>query len=224
MKNTKTSLILNIIIFAFVLIATIFMYAGIEFMGHAALLTAESVKMLQFYTVQSNLLIGIIAGVMAIYEILYLNNKIKRIPNIIYLLKLIFTVGVSITLFVVVFYLAPITGKNAPTLFMNSNLFFHLLVPILAIVSFIFFEKTNEIKFKYLTFAILPTLLYGIYYAINAYSHVENGKIDIAYDWYGFAQAGIIGTIIVFIVVIGLSYLFGWLLWMFNRKNSNKAH
>lgn len=216
--KTKTSLVINFIIFAMVLIATIFMYAGIEFMGHANLLVAESVKMMQFYTVQSNLLIGIISLIFAIFEILVLKNKIKKIPSVLYLLKLMFTVGVSITLFVVLFYLTPISGKNALALFMNSNLFFHLLVPVLAIIVFVFFEKTNLIKFKQLILCLIPTILYGIYYAINAYSHIENGKIGYEYDWYGFAQAGIVGTILVFIIIISLAYLFAFLLWKLNKK------
>ena len=220
MKNTKLSLIFNSLIVIFVVFATICMYLGVEFMGHTKMLTADSINMLQYYTVQSNLLMGLVAAVYMVYDVLVLTDKVKVIPKWLSLLKLTFTVGVSVTLFTVVFYLAPITGKNFITLFVNSNLFYHLLVPVLAIITFIVFEKCNDIKLSLTPICLIPTVLYGIYYTINAFSHRVNGKIDYAYEWYGFVQGGVFSTIIVLVAMLGFTYLITWALWRLNRKKA----
>ena len=216
-KNAKISLIFNVIIAVFVLFATIAMYTSLEFMGHTTLLTDEGVRTLQFYTVQSNLFMGIMAVVYAVYDVLLIKNRINQIPGVVSLLKLMFTVGVSVTLLTVVFYLTPITGSNAAALYMNSNLFFHTLVPILAIITFLCFEKTKSIKLRYVSLCLIPTILYGVYYAINAFTHVVDGKVPYKYDWYLFAQGGVGMTIAVFAMMLTFTYLLSVVLWKLNR-------
>lgn len=216
-KNAKISLIFNVIIAVFVIFATISMYTGFEFMGHATMLVEDGINMLQFYTVQSNLLMGIMAVVYAVYDVLLLKNRISKIPAIVSLLKLMFTVGVSVTLLTVVLYLTPITGGNAAALYMNSNLFFHTLVPILAIITFLCFEKTKSIRFRYVSLCLIPTILYGVYYAINAFVHMVDGKVPYKYDWYLFAQGGVWMTIGVFAMMLTFAYLISVTLWKLNR-------
>ena len=220
MKSIKLSLVFNILIFVFVLFATVAMYTGFEFMGHADQLVASSVKMLQFYTVQSNLLMGLMALVFVIYDILLLKGKISKMPNALYLLKLTFTVGVSVTLLTVVLYLTPIT-KGAAMLYINANLFYHLLVPLLAIATLVFFEKSNAISFKHTPLCLLPTVLYGIYYIINAFTHVVDGKVPAEYDWYLFAQGGTIATILAFTIMLLFTYVLTLVLWKLNKKTAN---
>ena len=217
MNKSLIPVIFNLIIVLLVIFATVCMYTGFEFMGHATSLTADSINMLQFYTVQSNLLIGIISCVMMIYQWLLYKDKIDHISGVLFLLKLMFTVGVAITFLVTVFYLAPATGEDWYSLFLNSNFFFHLVIPILAIVNFVFFEKTNSIKFYLTPLCLLPTLLYGIYYLINAFSHLIDGVIDPAYDWYGFAQNGVAMGLLVFGIMLLFAYLITWVLWKLNR-------
>ncbi|MBR4745178.1 MAG: hypothetical protein IK070_00515 [Clostridia bacterium] len=216
-KSAKISLIFNVIIAIFVIFATIAMYTHFEFMGHATLLTEDGINMLQFYTVQSNLLMGIMAVVYAVYDVLLLQNKISKIPTGLSLLKLMFTVGVSVTLLTVVLYLTPITGSNCAALYMNSNLFFHILVPIFAIITFLCFEKTKSIKFRYVLLCLIPTVLYGVYYVINAFTHIVDGKVPYKYDWYLFAQGSIGMTIVVFSVMLIFAYLISAALWRLNR-------
>ena len=222
MKKSLSPVILNLIIVVLVLFATVCMYTGFEFMGHSEALTADSINMLQFYTVQSNLLIGIISGVMMVYQWLLYKGKIGHISGALFLLKLMFTVGVTITFLVTVCYLAPATGEKWPSLFLNSNFFFHLVIPILSILNFIVFEKTNSIKFYLTPLCIIPTLLYGIYYLINAFVHIVNGVIDPTYDWYGFAQNGVGIGLLVFGVMLLFAYFITWSLWKLNRLKLEK--
>ena len=65
-------------------------------------------------------------------------------------------------------------------------------------------------------YGLLPTALYSIYYVYNVLSHYDHG-VSYHYDFYGFAQAGIIGMIISFIVMLGLTLLISFMLLLFKN-------
>ena len=100
MNNVKKSLIYNIIISIIVLLGTIFMYTGYHFMTNTRVLDEAGITSFKFYTVDSNVIVGVVALIMIIYEVLYLKNKIKEIPKYVYVLKYIGVVGVSLTFLV----------------------------------------------------------------------------------------------------------------------------
>lgn len=218
-KKTKISLIINIIIFILTVIATVCMMAGIHFMGaETNSLTARNITVFRFFTVESNILMGIMALVFSIFEIKVLTKKRDHIPSKLYILKLISTVGVVLTMLTTVLFLAPTSKHGYFSLFTNSNLFFHFVIPLLSLITFIFFEKTEKIKFKYTFAGIIPMFLYGIFYSINIFTHIENGKVSPIYDWYGFVQNGIKDVFFVIPVILGATYLISFLLWDFNKK------
>ena len=84
-------------------------------------------------------------------------------------------------------------------------------------VTFIFFEKTDKIKFKYVCLGVVPMLLYGIYYVINIFSHIVDGKVIPEYDWYGFAVGGVYTVFITFPIMLIVTYLISLALWKFNK-------
>ena len=100
----------------------------------------------------------------------------------------------------------------------NSNLFLHLIIPVLSIITFIFFEKTNKFKTKDALFGIIPTLLYEVYYLINIIVHMENGKVSTIYDWYWFLQNGVWTAIVVGPFMIIISYLISLILYKLNKR------
>lgn len=217
-KNTKISLVLNIIISILVLFSTIAMFTGYRFMnGQEVILESTKLGMLRFFTVQSNLFMGIISLLFIIDEIKILRGNKKEISFFKYVLKLMSTSAVGLTFFVVFAYLGPITKYGLVSLLMNSNLFFHLIIPVLSIVTFIFFERTNKLKFKDTLYGIIPTLLYGIYYITNVLIHVENGKVSPKYDWYWFVQGGVWTALIVVPIIFLVSYLISLGLWRVNK-------
>ena len=162
--NIIISLAINICIFIFTILASIIMFTGFKFM-HGTDIVLESTKlgMFRFFTVDSNSLMGIVALVFAIKEIQLLKEEIKDIPLKYYILKLMATSAVSLTFFVVFAYLGPISEGGIPIMLMNSNLFFHLIIPVLSILNFVLFEKTDKIKFKHVFSGLIPTLLYGVF-------------------------------------------------------------
>ena len=221
MKNKKISIILNIIIFISTILASIIMFTGFKFMfAYDIVLESSRLGMLKFFTVESNIFMGIVAIIFAIKEIESSKNKIKEIPLKYYILKLMSTSSVSLTFFVVFAYLGPISKDGIPSMLMNSNLFFHLIIPVLSIITFIFFEKTDKIKYKHIIYGIIPTFLYEIYYLINVLSHIENGKVSPLYDWYWFIQNGIWTALIVAPLMLIISYIITIILWKINKKSS----
>lgn len=217
MKKNTISFILNCIIFLFVLIGCIFMFTGFEFMGHEELLVSTKFEMFKFFTVDSNILMGVCALIFGFYDYKVITRKIKEIPSMIYLLKLVSTVGVALTFVVTAFYLAPISKNGYFTLFRNSNLFFHFIVPFLSVITFVFFDNTTKIKFKHNFLSLIPFLLYSIFYLGDIIIH-WNGGVSPKYDWYYFAQGSIFSIIVVAISISLVVYLISLLLYFFNKK------
>ncbi len=217
-NKIKIALILNYLIVIFVLIASIIMFFDIKFMyGLQPKLDASSFSMFKVFTVDSNILMGISSVLLIIKERKLLDNKITVIPMKYNVIKLVGTVAVSLTFLVVIGYLAPISQDGIMSLLQNSNLLFHLIIPILSIITFCFFENTY-IKFKYVFYGLLPTILYGIFYLTNVLTHIENGTISPKYDWYYFLQGGLHMVYFVVPIILFLTLVISVLLWIINRK------
>lgn len=199
------SFIINILISILVILGTIFMMTGFRFMGNHEVLASTGLSPFRFYTVDSNIFVGIASIILIIYEYLILKGKIKEVPKYVYVIKYIGTVAVSLTFLVTLLYLAPMFGDKFILLYLNSNLFFHLIVPLLSFISFAFFEKI-KLDFKYTFYGVSTMLIYGIYYAINAYVHQINGVVPVEFDWYGFVRGGISSMYIVYVVMFIITY------------------
>lgn len=138
------------------------------------------------------------------------------IPNIIFLLmslikgKMIYPkwfsitkfVGLSmttLTFFTVILIIAPLTSYKE--MFENVRFFTHLIIPVLVVVSYLFFEEKTLFEWQYTFFSFIPTLLYSIIYTINViilgnwsdlYRINAQGIwyiYEIAIDLFGFALA-----------------------------------
>lgn len=218
MNRLKVSIIFNFIITIFVVIATVFMMNGVFFMGEEKQLTETGIGLFKFFTVQSNVIMGFAAFIFMMYEILLITNRIKEIPTWLYILKHVFTVGVVLTFFTTILYLAPRVEDGYFSLFKNSNLFYHFIVPVLSWITFVFFEKTDKIKFKYIFAGVVPMLLYGIFYTINVFMHTDNEKIIPRYDWYGFVEGGVSSILISFPIMLVTTVFISFSLWKSNKK------
>lgn len=215
-KRIITSLIINLIIFCLMLFSLICSLIGFYFMEGNNALSEPSLMTFKFFTTDSNIVAGITSLVLAVSQILYITRH-KKIPEFAYILKLIGTSSVTLTLMVTVFFLAPKSSAPA-SLFRNSNLFFHLIIPLLCIFSFVFLEKISSITIKQTFFGVLPMILYSIYYVTNIFMHLNNGNIDSAYDWYGFFILGVKSIYIIFPLILAITYFFTWILWLGNKS------
>lgn len=216
MKKAKLAFAFNIAIIIMVIIATIIMMAGLQILGHSKTLTEEGFYALQFFTVDSNLLAGISSVIIIVYYLLIMKNKINEIPKWVSILRLCSVVGVSVTMMTTVFYLGFIAPDGYFSMFYNANLFYHLLVPLFCIISFVLFEEELLLPKKVCYYGLFPTAIYSIYYMYNVFSHYDHG-VSFHYDFYGFAQGGVVGMIISFLFMLGLTLLISFLLLLFKN-------
>ena len=85
MKKEKISLCFNIIITILTIVATFIMFTGIKFMhGNEIVLETTKLGMFKFFTVDSNIFMGIVALIFSIYEIKLIKGKLNEIPTILY--------------------------------------------------------------------------------------------------------------------------------------------
>ena len=186
--------------------------------GQEVVLESTKLGVFKYFTVQSNVFAGIMSLIFLFKELDVMKGKIKRIDKKYYILKFMSAVAVGLTFFVVFTYLGPITKYGITSLLMNSNLFFHLLIPLLCIICFVFFEGTREMKIKEVLFGLLPVILYAIYYIANVLIHMEGGRVSPIYDWYWFVQNGVWTAVIVVPVILLVTYLISLCIWFFNKK------
>ncbi|MBR2248389.1 MAG: hypothetical protein IJ880_15425 [Bacilli bacterium] len=219
LKQVKKSLILNILIFIITVFSCYAMFAGIYFMSgdKEYALSSKNLSMFKYFTIDSNVLIAIASLIFAIEECKILKKKKIGISKGLYLLKLSATGSVGLTFLVTFAYLVPIVGYGFKAMIMNSNLFFHLITPLLAIFTFVLFEKTNKIGKKEVIVGIVPTACYAIYYLINIVTHMTDGKVSPEYDWYFFMQGGIWTAFIVVPLMLLITYLINLFLWKTNK-------
>lgn len=109
----------------------------LEIIGFALAVPSLKLNTLIFYTEDSNFL-ALISSVLFSYYII----SGKDMPDWLSILKYISTLSVTVTFFVVVFVLSWMTPDGLVNLLISeSMLYHHTLCPILAIITFVFFEK-----------------------------------------------------------------------------------
>ena len=214
-KNKKEliSVILNTFILGMMIGAFIFMLVK---RGSSFDDTGGGLSAFRFFTVQSNIYMGIVSLIYLINYFVIYDKESRSISMVVKVLKLTGTASVAITLLTVVFYLFPITLSWE--MFTNTNLFMHFLIPVVSIVTYIWFDDVS-LKKKFSWFTIIPVGGYGLFYFINVAVH--NGYGTMKYDWYGFGQWGLGVSFIVFIVFAFIGYGVSILLQTL-RKKANK--
>jgi hypothetical protein len=201
----KKAFIANLFLSLMELFSVTWMMSGLS----KGILSGGGFRVLKYFTIDSNIYLGIVSFVAALELYRVPKGKKEEVPSYVYLLKLSGTAAVTVTMLVTVFFLEPTMGRYFGwfALFANANLFLHLLNPLAAIVTWISFEKNDRLTKKSVLPAIVPTLLYVIYYVVEVLTHIENGVIQPGYDWYGFFVPGLKSAIIVLPVFVLFTYL-----------------
>lgn len=229
-QKTKqiVALCLDIAVFALMVLSVFFMMFGVQFMGEDLALVASKAEAFKFFTVDSNVLMGLIALLYAVYLVLLLAGKIDAIPHWLHVLKLVGTVGVSLTFLTVVAFLAPFVAPTFWSLFNNASFFMHFLTPVLSIVVYVFFEDTDDVRFRETFWGLVPMGVYAIFYSVNALTHAVDGKVPYEYDWYAFVQGGVWQMAIALPLMLVATYLIALVLWVGNlgvcRARIRRSH
>ena len=208
--RSKTELILNIVIVILTVIGVVLMLTGKPEEGA---LQASGIENFKFYTVLTNVFCGLIALVYTLFILLGKDTGKIRV------LKLAAVCGVAITFAVVAFMFGPLYGF--PQFYQRGNLFFHLLLPLTAMVEFIV-VKRPYMPFKYTVFASVPTFLYGVGYMTNILVNGIGGEWPNTNDFYAFLSWGWPVGIMIFagitITAFGVACIFR----VINNKKNTK--
>lgn len=192
-QNNK-EIILNLVIVILTIIGTVIMFTSKA--GDIGL-QSEGVENLKFYTVLSNLLCGLVALIFLVLKLL--NKDTDRLLT----LKLAAVSSVSITFSVVAFFLGPLYGFLK--LYRGGNFFFHLVVPVIAMIEFVIIRRP-AITIRHAALAAVPTLLYGLGYIGNILINGIGGPWPDTNDIYGFLNWGYPVGVIIFLCITLLSF------------------
>lgn len=216
-KKQKIALILNIIIFLFAVVGSIFCFGEIYLVYTKPL--DHGIRLLKFFTVQSNVFAGITALVYIIF-VLRQRKTQKPVPKVVHILRYIATIDLVVTFLVVALFLGFIVEEGYFSLYVNANFFFHFAIPVLNLISFVGFENAPKFKFGYTFIGLIHVVLYSIFYLAVVLTHFKDGAVPLEYDWYAFAHLGLGIAFVCAIIVLGLSYLVSYLLYKINNKHT----
>ena len=211
MKKDKlfiASFVGNILVFLLVLAGVIVMLTAGD--GELA---ERNITVFKYFTFQSNVFMGIVAFVYGYYQLLIIRKKIDKLPHVLLVFNHVGATAVGLTFIIVILFLAP--GYGFDKMYNNANLFFHALVPVMAMINYMFFEKECKIKFFDTFFAMIPPTLYGIVYFIVVAS--QNGYGNVKIDFYMFGKNGPLVGAFNFIAIISIAYVIGLILFFVNH-------
>ena len=145
-------------------------------------LSSTGLRSLRYFTVLSNLLCGISAFI----HLIVLLAK-GTAPVRILRLSYVAAAAVGVTLMVVLLFLGPLYGYGA--MLQGANLWFHLVIPLLAVLDHWLLEPGRERSRREIPLAVIPTVLYGVCYLANILLNGV-GEWPDTNDWYLFFRWG----------------------------------
>lgn len=161
--NTKertrliVGLIINVIVFGLVIYC---LFTFIKF-----LLRGDPDIRFRYFTNISNLTVGAIALANSVFLTLSLIKGKLIYPKVLSIIKVVGLSMTTLTFFTVLFVIAPLTSYKE--MYENVRFITHLVVPILVVVSYLFFEEKTLFAWKYSFFGIIPMIIYGVIYVTN---------------------------------------------------------
>ena len=198
-------------------------YAGVVVLGQ------QFLNCLHFFTVESNVLIAVIALLCIPFNLIGI-FKGKTLPKTLFVLKFIATVLIGITFFVATFFLSyldnwDIAKQYGNFQFDNVAFYYHLLVPALALLGFVFFDRAKKVKFGVNFLPLIPFAAYCGFYGVNYFLKFFLDPTTNKYDWYGFTEInGLPGAIISLGIIAAFVIVLSILLFLLNKLFSKSIH
>ncbi|MEE0879590.1 MAG: hypothetical protein UH788_09995 [Treponemataceae bacterium] len=181
-----------------------------------------------YYTIQSNIEIGIIS----LISLFFLLRKNGQIPQVVYTLKFIFTVAITLTglVFNFILYPASIFSTHPLNPLSTANFFTHIFVPILSLVDFFAFDYKLKITKKTFLLGLITPLIYFIFVMFCTKVGIRfNGNLFVPYffldykanSWFQLGD-GKIGVFYWVIIQVLIVLLISSVLLFFMKKRKNK--
>lgn len=125
-------------------------------------------KGMLYFTNQSNFWIGVVCLVGIILILLEKTKNKNYIKSWMYIVKLVFTVAITLTGVVYCFLLVPTMTEDPWCI---SSILTHVIVPLFAVIDFFVYDVVFSYKYKHSLWTLIPPLYYlvfaGIGYIIN---------------------------------------------------------
>lgn len=158
-KSQKIRLIIGLLIN--IAIFSLETYCLIRFIKYA--IDGGSDNRFMYYTNISNLTVGALAFPNTILILLSLLRGEVIIPKWFVAIKFMGLTMTTLT-FLVILCTFPFRGYSAS--YSGLKIITHLIVPVIAVVSFLFFEEKTLFKWKYSWLMFIPTAIYSTIYCI----------------------------------------------------------
>ncbi|KAG4089076.1 hypothetical protein H8356DRAFT_1720364 [Neocallimastix lanati (nom. inval.)] len=205
--NEKISIILNITIVVFEIIALILSFKEGGFYYFI------------YYTILSNVSAMIVSSIYSVYHV-----KARNIesPSWLRMLRYVVTSCLTLTFFIVITVLVPLGIKKNIVdvlLIRGAQLYHHLLCPIISFVSFCIFEE-GELSKKSLYISVIPTIIYSIVLIFLNIIKVITGP----YPFLRVYEQPVFVTIIGFVTNFTIAYGLSWLIYYFSQLKINKKN
>ena len=186
MNKRNISIILNILIIVLEIVGVIYTF------------NSYKLNLFMYYTIDSNILL-------LFASILYLIGLVTGKDNkFIHLLKFSATVSVAITFIVVLSILSWSSNMSLYNLLVkDAMLYHHILCPLLAIISFILFEKYDNKMNRYQLKGLLFTVLYAIVTIVLNIFKVISGP----YPFLMVYSQSLLASIIWFMIMAIITYV-----------------
>ena len=198
MKKKDVSIIFNLLIIIF------------ELLGLYLTLKTNKKISFEYYTEDSNML----CLLTSILFLISMKFCIKT-PKWLKMLKFISTIGLGLTFITVIFILLPMYDFNYNFLLFDGSLFFyHLICPLLAITTFIFFDDVGKVNIKDTVLGLSFTIIYSIILI----SFNINGKITGPYPFLKVYEQGVTKSVLWCFLLLSMSYLISYILAVFYNK------
>ena len=176
-----------------------------------------------YYTQDSNLLLMLCSAffvIAAAAALLSGRSDTGIVPKV---LRYMSTCLVSETFFVVLFILSPMFGGwpkgYTYMLFDGEMLWLHTVCPILAMVSLLLFEDNRPLTFRHTLYAFIPTLVYAAVSITLNILRIWEGPYPFLYVY----KQPVYISLIWMLVVPGMAYAFGFIMWKICRRASVAA-
>jgi len=188
---------------------------GLSFLGIDSYIDPS--RLLLFFTIQSNILILITMVIFLIYAIRELKRVPREIPQTLRKIKYVFTVSITLTFIVFALLLSPWMPLSYLT--SPSNICIHFLVPIMAIIDFLYFDQPLQTKKTTFLWGVIPPLYYLVFAMICSFSGVAfyPDGMTVPYfflnyeelGWFRIGPTGI-GVVYWFFLLCAMVLLIGW--------------
>lgn len=131
------------------------------------LIQEVGLKTFRMFTDLSNMFVGITSAMTIPFAVDGIRQKNYHLPRWIMNLTLASVTAISVTFVIALCLLTPLVGF-VRIMLTSTNLLMHTIVPLIAILSFLFINTYHTIKFKATIFAVIPVAIYAMCYLVLA--------------------------------------------------------